>query len=97
MKSILTAMLLLLAPLASLTVSAKEETISECRGCTTAMVDCGDGRIAVEEFLNGQPCWRCCIGRKCPLFFCFFLGVYVNVLINSSGYLMFNSLDEMDV
>ena len=32
-----------------------------------------------------------------PLFFFCFLGVYVNDLIDRSGYSTFNSLDEMDV
>ena len=72
MKSILTAMLLLLAPLALLAVSAREEGLSECSRCTTEMVNCHEG-VASERLLpNGQPCWQCCICMKCPLFFCFF-------------------------
>ncbi|KIJ94900.1 hypothetical protein K443DRAFT_683411 [Laccaria amethystina LaAM-08-1] len=60
MKFIFTVMLLLLAPLAPLAVSADDGTIAQCGGCTTAMLSCSPGWTPRQSFLNGQPCWKCC-------------------------------------
>ncbi|KIJ94508.1 hypothetical protein K443DRAFT_683670 [Laccaria amethystina LaAM-08-1] len=62
MKFIFTVMLLLLAPLAPLAVSADDGdgTIAQCGGCTTAMLSCSPGWTPRQSFVNGQPCWKCC-------------------------------------
>ncbi|EDR01498.1 uncharacterized protein LACBIDRAFT_333257 [Laccaria bicolor S238N-H82] len=64
MKFSLTVMLLLLAPLAPLTVSAGRHASRDCNrqcgDCHPEQIPCPNGAPANQSSCDGQPCWQCC-------------------------------------